>query len=142
MLEYPVEMQKDGKFLMVTFPDIPEAHTEGTSRADALTMAADALETALDFYFETHRPVPTPSKARPGQAVVALPLSVSAKVMLWNEMLRKKVKPSELARRMGVPRQAVDRMIDVRHITKIDTLAEAMTALGGRRKLIVKTVAA
>jgi hypothetical protein len=43
---------------------------------------------------------------------------------------------------MGVPRQAVDRMIDVRHITKIDTLAEAMTALGGRRKLIVKTVAA
>jgi antitoxin HicB len=57
-------------------------------------------------------------------------------------MQRKNVKPSELARRMGVPRQAVDRMIDVRHITKIDTLAEAMNALGGQRKLVIKTVAA
>ena len=142
MLEYPIKLQRDGKFLMVTFPDIPEAHTQGDSKADALRMAADALETALDFYFETHRIVPAPSKARAGQLTVALPLSVSAKVMLWNEMLQQEVRPAELALRLGVSRQAIDRMIDVRHATKIDALAEAMAALGSHRRLIVKTVAA
>lgn len=142
MLEYPVNMKRDGKFLMVTFPDIPEVITQGIGKEDALRMAADALETALDFYFETHRAVPEPSKARAGQSTVALPISVSAKVLVWNEMIRQKVRPAELARRLGVTRQAVDRMINIRHTTKIDALAEAMTALGGRRKLVVRDVAA
>jgi antitoxin HicB len=141
MLAYPAKLQKDGKYLMVTFPDIPEAHSMGDSVEDALAMGAEALELALDFYFETHRTVPAPSKVKRGQYVVELPLSVSAKVMLWNEMLRKNVKPAELARRLHTTPQEVNRMTDVRHSTKIDTLAKAIAAVGGK-KLIVKTVAA
>ena len=57
MLAYPVELTPDGKFLMVTFPDIPEANSQGDSVEDALKMAADALETALDFYLDAGRPV-------------------------------------------------------------------------------------
>ena len=64
MLAYPVELTPDGKFLMVTFPDIPEANSQGDSVEDALKMAADALETALDFYFDAGRPVPVPSKPK------------------------------------------------------------------------------
>jgi antitoxin HicB len=45
-------------------------------------MAAEALELALDFYFETRRLVPLPSKAMRGQRLISLPLSVSAKVLL------------------------------------------------------------
>ena len=142
MLEYPIQMKQDGRFLMVTFPDIPEAATQGDSVEDAVRMAADALETALDFYFETRRAVPLPSKPRKGQHTVALPLSISAKVLLWNEMIRQKVKPAELARRLGTTPQAVNRLTDIRHATKIDTLAKAMEALGSGRKLVVKTEAA
>jgi hypothetical protein len=36
--------------------------------------------------------------------------------------------------------QAISRLTDPRHPTKIDTLAEAMAALGNRVKLVVKTV--
>jgi len=36
----------------VSFPDIPEARTGAASRKQALGMAADALATAMDFYFE------------------------------------------------------------------------------------------
>jgi antitoxin HicB len=142
MLAYPVKLKsaKEGGFV-VTFPDIPEAITQGEDREDALTMAAEALETALDFYFETRRQVPAPSKAKRGQASVGLPLSVSAKVLLWNEMLRKGVKAAELARRLRTTPQEVNRMTDIRHATKIDTLAKAMAAVGGR-KLVIKAVAA
>jgi antitoxin HicB len=130
MLAYPVELTPDGKFLMVTFPDIPEANSQGDSVADALKMAADALETALDFYFDAGRPVPAPSKPKRGQHTVELRASVAAKVLLLNEMSSQKVRPSELARRLRVTRQEVNRLIDRRYTSKIDGIAGALKALG------------
>jgi antitoxin HicB len=130
MLAYPVELTPDGKFLMVTFPDIPEANSQGDSVEDALKMAADALETALDFYFDAGRPVPAPSKPKRGQHTVELRASVAAKVLLLNEMSSQKVRPSELARRLRVTRQEVNRLIDRRYTSKIDGIATALKALG------------
>jgi antitoxin HicB len=130
MLAYPVELTPDGKFLMVTFPDIPEANSQGDSVEDALRMAADALETALDFYFDAGRPVPAPSKPKRGQHTVELRASVAAKVLLLNEMSSQKVRPSELARRLRVTRQEVNRLIDRRYTSKIDGIANALKALG------------
>jgi len=142
MLAYPVDLKKDGKWLTVSFPDIPEGKSNGIGIEDALAMAADALEAAISFYFDRNQAVPPPSKPKAGQHSVALPLSVSAKILLWNEMIRQNVKPAELARRMGISRQAAQRLTDIRHATKIDTIAEAMAALGNGVRLVVKTVAA
>ena len=61
MLSYPARMARDGEGFVVSFPDIPEALTSGASREEALVMAADALTTAMDFYFEDRRPVPAPT---------------------------------------------------------------------------------
>lgn len=131
-MEFPARLRKDGQFILVTFPDIPEAITQGDNREHALKMAQEALESALEFYFEGQRPVPAPSKPKRGQAMVALPLSVSAKVLLLNEMLRQKVRPIELARRMGTTKQEVNRLTDLKHATKIDRIDEALRALGKR----------
>ncbi len=132
MQGYPANLRKDGKFLVVTFPDIPEAITYGNNRAHALEMAKEVLELAMDFYFEDQRPVPMPSKPKRGQAVVELPVSVAAKVLLLNEMLRQKVRPIDLARRIGTTKQEVNRLTDLRHATKIDRIDAAMRALGKR----------
>jgi antitoxin HicB len=136
MQGYPVKLRKDGKFVLVTFPDIPEAITQGDNRAHALEMAKEALESAMDFYFEDRRAVPMPSKPKRGQAVVELPPSVAAKVLLLNEMLRQKVRPAELARRLGTTPQEVNRLTNLRHSTKIDRVDSALRALG--KRLIVK----
>jgi antitoxin HicB len=130
MRAYPVELTKDGKFIRVSFPDIPEALTQGKDREEALTMAKEALELAMEFYFEDRRPVPKPSKAKPGQAVVELSASLSAKVLLLNEMLRQKVRPVELARRIGTTPQEVNRLTNIRHTSRIDGIAGALKALG------------
>jgi antitoxin HicB len=132
MRGYPVRLRKDGKFILVTFPDIPEAITQGKDRAEALAMAKEALEVSMDFYFEDQRPIPMPSKPKRGQAVVELPASVAAKVLLLNEMLRQKVRPIDLARRMGTTKQEVNRLTNLRHATKIDRVDEALRALGKR----------
>jgi antitoxin HicB len=131
MLSYPAHFEpaEEGGFV-VTFPDIPEAITQGEDVQDALLHAADALETALDFYFEAGWTVPTPSKLKRGQYLVQLPASVSAKVLLLNEMNAQKVRPAELARRLQVTPQEVTRLIDPRHKSKIDGIAVALKALG------------
>lgn len=137
MRGYPVKLRKDGKFILVTFPDIPEAITQGDNRAHALEMAAEALAVSMEFYFEDHRPVPMPSAPRRGQAVVELPPSVAAKVLLLNEMLRQKVRPIDLARRLGTTKQEVNRLTDLKHATKIDRIDEALRTLG--KRLILDT---
>jgi len=132
MRGYPVSLRKDGKFVTVSFPDIPEAHTFGNDREHALEMAKEALETAMEFYFDDQRPVPLPSQPRRGQALVELAPSIAAKVLLLNEMLRQKVRPAELARRIGTTRQEVNRLTNLKHATKIDRIDAALRALGKR----------
>jgi antitoxin HicB len=131
MLRYPIHLEpaEEGGFV-VTFPDIPEAITQGEDVEDALIHGADALETALDFYFEGGRPVPPPSKPKRGQHMVELPASIAAKVLLLNEMIAQKVRPAQLARRLQVKPQEVTRLIDLNHTTKIDGIAAALKALG------------
>ena len=135
MLSYPAKIARDGSDYMVTFPDIPEAITCGSTRAEAIEMAADALLTAMDFYFEDRRAVPSPSPSKTGQVLIELPPSVSAKVLLLNEMVAQGKKPAELARSMSVRPQEVTRLLDLHHATKIDTVAAALHALGRKLEL-------
>jgi antitoxin HicB len=87
-MRYPVNLVPDTGGYVVTFPDIPEAMTQGDSYEEAMEMAKDALETALDFYFEDERKVPLPGKLKNGQEYVELSPSLWAKVLLLNETLR------------------------------------------------------
>lgn len=131
MLRYPMKLKaaEEGGYV-ITFPDIPEAITQAENKTEATRRGADALESALDFYFEAGRRVPAPSKPRRGQLVIELPASLSAKVLLLNEMVAQKVRPAELARRLQVTPQEVTRLIDLRHTSKIDGIAGALKALG------------
>jgi len=138
MLRYPAKFKpaKEGGFV-VTFRDIPEAITEGESVEGAMIQARDALETALDFYFNDRRELPAPSKARRGERLIELPASLSAKVLLLNEMVRQRVRPADLARRLHTTPQEITRLTDVRHRTRIDSIAAALQALGKQLELRV-----
>lgn len=136
-MQYPATFAPDesGGFV-VTFKDIPEAITQGDTEAEALEMAEDALITAMDFYFEDRRQVPLPSQAEDGERLITLPLSVSAKVLLLNEMIKQRVRPADLARQMNTAPQEVTRIIDLHHTTKIDRVADALASLGKRLELV------
>lgn len=126
---YPVILEPDGDGWMASFPDIPEALTGGETREETLANAHDALLTAFEFYFEDERQVPMPSQI-PGAELVEVPLSIWSKVLLLNAMLELRIPQVELARLLGTRKQEVQRLIDLRHATKIDTIARAMAALG------------
>jgi antitoxin HicB len=131
MFSYPVHLEKDtnGAWL-VTFPDIPEAASVGDDEDEALLNAIDALESAIEIYFDEKREVPAPSKARRGQRTVRLPALVTAKVLLANEMIRQGVRKAELARRLELHMPQIDRLLDPRHSSKLDTIERAFEKLG------------
>lgn len=137
MLRYPALFEPDGDGFCVSFRDIPEALTSGETMEDARAMAADALLTAMDFYFDDKRPVPAPSKAEKGEELVSLPASVSAKILLLNTMIEQRVTPADLARRLHTSPQVVNRIVDIGHATKIDTIADALEAMGKHLELAV-----
>jgi antitoxin HicB len=84
----------------------------------------------LNFYFDGGRIVPSPSPLERRPRFVELPVSLSAKVLLLNEMLRQKVRPAELARRLHTTPQEINRLTNIRHVSKIVGIADAMKALG------------
>lgn len=93
-------------------------------------MAINTLEAALEIYFDEKRPIPMPSKVKKGQSAVILPALVTAKVLLMNEMLDQKVRKAELARRLDVHMPQVDRLLDLRHSTKLEFIESAYHKLG------------
>ena len=131
-LDYPVHLEtaEEGGFV-VTFPDVPEAITQGEDQDDALLRAVDALETALSFYIEDRRPLPIPSAAA-DRPVVRPSALESAKLALYAEMTTQGVRKSELARRLGWRPPQVDRLFDLRHASRFDQIEAAARALGRR----------
>ncbi len=129
-MRYPISLVPEEGLYSVTFPDVPEAITAGNNREHALEMGHDALLTALEFYFDDRRTIPLPSRIKRGGDFIELPPSVVAKVLLLNAMVAGEVRPIDLARRMGVSKSEVTRLLDLRYSTKIDAVAAALRAVG------------
>ncbi|MBI2801027.1 MAG: type II toxin-antitoxin system HicB family antitoxin [Gammaproteobacteria bacterium] len=132
-LDYPVRLTaaEEGGFV-VTFPDVPEAHTQGEDRAEALLRAVDALETALSFYTEAGRDLPRASKPKRRQPLVRPSALAGIKLAIYQAMRDDGVKKSDLARRLGWHLQQVDRLLDIHHASRLDQAELALGSLGRR----------
>jgi antitoxin HicB len=139
MLDYPVvlEPQPEGGFV-VTFPDVPEAITQGEDEDEALLYAVEALETALSFYVDARKPLPAPSRPRRGQRTVRPSALEGAKLGLYQAMTEQGVRKSELARRLGWHLPQVDRLFDLRHASRLDQIEAAARVLGRRLEVRVE----
>lgn len=115
---------------MVSFPDIPEALTQGNTRHDALQAAQTALITAFEFYFDDNEAIPLPSAVGAEDTYVEIPLSVASKVLLLNAFLESKITQQVLANRIGRPKQEITRLFDLKHTTRIDAVQIAARVLG------------
>lgn len=130
MFKYPVTITKDGRHLLVTFKDVPEAITFGKTEADALSNAVDALETGLSFYVDARKPLPKPSKAKRGQKLISPSALESAKLGVYQAMMDQGIKKTELARRLGWHMPQIDRLFDLKHSSKFDQIEAAANVLG------------
>jgi antitoxin HicB len=130
--QFPVELTPDDNdTLLVTCPDLPGVVTFGIDEADALRHAVDAVITMLEGRRRDGAAIPRPSPAA-GRPVVTLPVSVCAKLALYETMREQGVSQVELGRRLGVDPRQVRRMLDLTGGSRFDDLEAALAALGRR----------
>jgi antitoxin HicB len=128
-MRYAVNLTPDDNgTILVTVPDIPEAVTFGDDEDDALARAADAIETALIGAIDAREPIPMPHTR--GSRSVALPVLSIAKIGLYEAMRVEGVGKAALARRLGVALPQIDRLLDLRHHSRMDAVERALGALG------------
>jgi antitoxin HicB len=129
---YPVTLtpdEADGGFV-VTFPDVPEAITQGEDVPEALAQAADALEEAIAGRIRRGDRIPEPSAAVRDQPLVPVPALTAAKAALYLALRESGISKSELADRLECDEKEVRRLLDPRHPSKLPRIQKALAALG------------
>ena len=137
---YPVLLEPDeGGSVIVSFPDVPGALTEGRDEADAIMLAEDCLIAALGGYVKLGRAIPQPTPAG-SLPLVAVPPLVAAKLGLFEGMLEARLTTTALTDRLGVAEPAVWRLLDLDHRSHIGEVERALALLG--KRLVVEVLEA
>jgi antitoxin HicB len=129
---------------LVTFPDFGFA-THGDDEIDAYGMARDLLIHMLSDRIAGKQNIPRPGKGRTKRGrvrLVALPALTAAKIALYEELRASHTSKSELARRMGQPKQQMERLFNLRRASRMDQVELAFAALGKRLAIEVQDAAA
>jgi antitoxin HicB len=135
MLEYPALFDPDpeaGGFV-VTFPDLPEAITQGETEDEAIENAADVLALCLEEYMRRKRDIPAPRKAH-GRTyrTVRLPALAEAKISLYLAMPEAGVRKADLARKLHCQKSEIDRLLNLSRSSRLGQIERALKALGKR----------
>jgi antitoxin HicB len=121
----------------VTFPDVPEAITQGDTEEEAAAMAEDALVTALSFYTEHAEPLPRPSPAH-GRPLAHVPALVAVKLALHDAMIAAGISNVALALQLGTDEKTVRRLRDPLHQSRINQVDAALRVLGKRMGIVIE----
>jgi len=122
----------DRRGYVVSFPDVPEAITQGRDLTDARAMAEEALGLVLLTYVERGMPLPKPRAKGRRLVEIAVAPDVAAKLAVLEAFKASGLSKSELARRIDKDEKEVRRILDPRHPTKLPALTAALRALGKR----------
>jgi antitoxin HicB len=129
-MEYRATLTREDDTVLISFPDLPGARSFGDDREDALAHGRDAMITIIEALIKDRRPVPLPVEGRGPK--VAVPALLAVKIALHNEMLAQRVTKAELGRRLHQHSEQIDRLVNVRHGSKLEQLEAALGALGKR----------
>ena len=131
MFNYPVKLERDestGAYI-VSCRDLPLFNSVGDTVEEALLEASFGLVAAVAIEIEERRPVPVGSKPLENEYVVSLPVLPAMKAGLHNAMIETGTRKAELARKLGKNGTQIDRLLDVEHSSKVETIELALHQL-------------
>jgi len=130
---YPARLEPDEEGrLVVHFPDLPDALTDGADETEALREASDCLSTALAARIANGEDIPPPSRLRRGQYLVAPDATMALKAALYGALRTRKMTVADLARRLDVDYRQAARLVDPRAASKLVSIEAALAQLGYR----------
>ena len=137
---FPVQLTPDvdaGGYI-VTFPDLPEAITQGDCISQSLVEAADCLEEAISARIDDNLPIPQPSPPKPDEYLVELTLTMVFKALVYLAFRETGMNKTQLAHQLDLDEKEIKRILNPRHVTKLSTIERVLSILG--RKIEVHLV--
>ncbi len=130
---YPARLtpDEDGRFV-VSFPDYPEALTDGATKEEALYGALDCLEEAVAGRINRNEDIPSPSTRKRGMAEIYLSPQFALKALLYQTWKEAGITRTELAARLCVDNKEARRLLDPHYGSKLPKMSEALKVLGHR----------
>lgn len=140
-MRYPLDISpnEDGT-LRVSIRNLEGAVTACDDIHHVAEMAMDAFRTAAESYISNGIAVPLPTTSKRTDSFLEIPIGVSAKILLLNEMINQNVRTSDLARLMGTRPQNINRLVKLHTSSKIEHIDAALRALGKSLQLATKPV--
>jgi antitoxin HicB len=134
---YPATLEPDvdGR-LVVHFPALPEALTDGADEAEALSEAADCLSEALASRIVDGEEIPAPEPLVSGQYLVSPSPTIALKAALYEALRRRDMTVADLAARLDMDWHQAARLIDPRRASKLTSLSAALRALDCEIRLL------
>ncbi|TNV22036.1 hypothetical protein FH968_03920 [Buttiauxella sp. B2] len=132
MFKYPatVSFDKDTEQYEISFRDFNNLHSVAFTEDDIELEARDALTVMIGDLVDSRVPVPEPSVAMADDIVIHLPVLTCLKAALHNAMINTGTRKADLARKLNQKGPQIDRLLDVNHASKVETLEQALYLLG------------
>lgn len=121
----------DNDTWLVTSPDFPEITTFGDTQPEACVNGLRAIEEAISARISDGDNIPLPIPETSGKGrFVEVPTLTFLKCALYMVTRHADVSRAELARRLGVHREQVDRLFRIDHASRMDSIENAFKVLG------------
>ncbi len=116
--------------------------TQGESLTDAKHMAADGLKLILSSYIEKGMELPKSKTKKAARLASGGTVRAGAmKLALYLEFHEVRMSKTELARKMGIVKQQVDRLSDLQHFSRVEQIELAFSAFGKSLTISVQDAA-
>lgn len=136
-----VSLDKETGQYEISFRDFSNLHSVALTEDDIELEARDGLVAAIGDLIDSRIPVPQPTAAQEGDIVIHLPVLVCLKAALHNAMISTGTRKADLARKLNQKAPQIDRLLDVGHASKVETLEQALYLLGYEVSVSVSRVA-
>lgn len=111
----------------------PSAFSFGEDLESAVKDMHSVLLDCVSDYVDEGKPFPAgTTKPKKNEIAVELTPSETVKILFLNSMVETGTKPIQIARKLGIAKQEMTRVMNPRQKTKIDTLEKAIEATGRR----------
>lgn len=132
-----VDFDEETNSYEISFVDFPDIQGVAYCEEDIELEAADTLITGLVDFISSRTLIPEPTKSDNEAIQVHLPILSCLKIALHNAIIQTKTRKSDLARKLNLNSQQIDRLLDIEHASKIDALEQALYLLDHEVKVTV-----
>ena len=132
MLKYPANIVKDNDTYLVSFPDMKNVVTFGTTLDEALNNAEEALNGCIESDFERNFSIPVPSKPD-NDEMYQIPVAAHIAVAIMLRKLRADLSQIEVARQLHISYQVYQRLENPRKSNPTVKTLEKVARVFGKR---------